>query len=324
MADKEPRSLRDLIEKQELVVSRAQVLKSGLSRHALAHRLRVGGPWRLLLPGIYLTVSGTATLEQREMAAMLYGGPKAVITGSAALWYRPVTLPESGTIDILIPASSRRRAVSFVNVRRTTRLPGEYTIRGERHFALPARAVADAARDMASLRDVRALVSSAVQKKCCSLDDLFDELDNGPRQGSALLATVFDEVDNGARSAPEAELQPLIKKAGIPMPLFNAKLFLPDGTFIAQPDAWWPRAGVAAEVDSRQWHLQAEHWEKTMDRHSKLGQYGIVTLHFTPYKLRKDPAFAIERMTNAYEAGIARPRLAIKAVPAQRHQRTAS
>ena len=25
-------------------------------------------------------------------------------------------------------------------------------------------------------------------------------------------------------------------------------------------DAWWPRAGVVAEVDSRAWHLSPEHW----------------------------------------------------------------
>ena len=31
------------------------------------------------------------------------------------------------------------------------------------------------------------------------------------------------------------------------MPLFNPSLYLGD-TFLAKPDAWWPDAGVAAEV----------------------------------------------------------------------------
>jgi hypothetical protein len=32
-------------------------------------------------------------------------------------------------------------------------------------------------------------------------------------------------------------------------------LFAADGGFIASPDAWWAREGVAAEIDSREWHL---------------------------------------------------------------------
>lgn len=316
MSDKIPGALRTLIEKQELVVSRQQVIDAQMSLHALAHRLRPGGPWQSLLPGVYLTVTGTPRPEQREMAAMLYGGPNTVITGVAALMYQRVKLPPTETIDILIPKAARRQSRLFVTVHRTIRLPQKVDQRGQRRLALPARAVADAARLMTDLGDVRALVSSAVQGGSCSISALRAELDQGPAQGSALMTRVLAEVSEGARSAPEAELRVLIGKARLPMPLFNAKLYLPDGTFIAMPDAWWPQASVAVEVDSKEWHIGAADWEKTMDRHSGLGQYGIVTLHFSPYKLRKNPAFVIERMRNAYQSGIARPRLNIKAIPA--------
>lgn len=313
MNDKEPPTLRALIGEQEAVVSRAQVLKSGLSRHAVGYRLRPGGPWQPLLPGVYLTVTGIPTLEQLEMAAMLYGGRGTVITGVASLRYKHLVLPETKVIDILIPASVRRQSTPLVTVHRTTRLPKTVTVRGLRHFALPARAVADAARDMTDLREARALVSSAVQERCCSVATIAAELHAGPRQGSALLAKVLEEAAAGTRSAPEAELRALIRKARLPMPLFNARLFLPDGTFIAKPDAWWPEAGVAVEIDSRQWHYRAADWEHTMDRHSSMGQHSIVTLHFTPHKLRTDPGFVIQRMTSAYKSGVSRPKLAIKA-----------
>jgi hypothetical protein len=39
--------------------------------------------------------------------------------------------------------------------------------------------------------------------------------------------------------------------------VFNARLFDADGIFIATVDAWWPEAGVAAEIDSRAYHLAA-------------------------------------------------------------------
>lgn len=325
MANSVPGALRALIEKQERIVSRQQVVASKMSLNALAHRLRPDGPWQWLLPGVYLTASGTPTMEQKEMAAMLYGDPKpestgavrAIITGAAALQYQRVTLPEPAPemIDLLIPAGTKRKNVSFVIVHRTTRFPATSVVRGSRLFAPNARAIADAARDMTDLREVRALVSSAVQNGRCSAAAIHHELDDGPVRGSALLARAVAEVSAGTRSAPEGDLRALIVKAGLPMPLFNPKLYLPDGTFIGKPDAWWPEAGVAVEVDSREWHSRTPDWEKTMDRHSDLGQYGIVTLHVTPGKLRKHPAFVIDRIRNAVQTGSARTRLNIKAVP---------
>src|SRR5262249_13591386 len=148
----------------------------------------------------------------------------------------------------------------------------------------------------------------------CAPWQLQQELNAGPVQHSALLRAVLAEVGDGVRSAPEAELRDLVKKAGLPMPLFNPRLYLPDGTFIACPDAWWPEAGVAVEIDSKRWHLSPDDWERTMDRHDQLSQYSIVTLHFTPHKLRADQAFVIAKLKNAYKSGISRPRLAIKAV----------
>ena len=43
-----------------------------MNDRAMQYRLRPGGPWQALLPGIYLTVTGTTSSEQKEMAALLY------------------------------------------------------------------------------------------------------------------------------------------------------------------------------------------------------------------------------------------------------------
>ena len=72
------------------------------------------------------------------------------------------------------------------------------------------------------------------------------------------------------------------------MPLFNPSLYLGD-TFLAKPDAWWPDAGVAAEVDSREWHLSPEHWDRTRRRHTLMGAVGIIPLHFSPQDIRTAP-----------------------------------
>jgi hypothetical protein len=70
-------------------------------------------------------------------------------------------------------------------------------------------------------------------------------------------------------------------------------------TFLGCAGAWWPEAGLAAEVDSRRWHLSPEDWEKTMDRHGRFGQHGIVTLHFTPHRIRTSPDAVIAKPKDA-------------------------
>jgi hypothetical protein len=316
MTGKQPGAALSLIEKKDYVVTRAQALAGGMTAHALRHRLRDGGPWQPLLPGVYLTVTGTPTLVQREMAAILYGGPRTIITGAAALRHHRMPAPDGDIIDILIPAARQRQSVSYVTVHRTTRMPKLVIGPPSRDYALPARAAADAARWLTDLRKVRAVVAGAVQSRRCTVAELAGELRACGIRDSALLRLVLAEVGEGVGSAPEAELRVLIGKAGLPMPMFNPRLFLPDGTFIAQPDGWWADAGVALEVESKRWHFAAADWEHTMDRHTDLGQYSIVTLHFTPHKIRTQPALVIKRMTSAYNSGITRPRLPIVAVPA--------
>lgn len=316
----EPLALQKLIRQQDSVVSRAQALGAGLSRHAIGYRLGDGGSWRVMLPGVYLTLPGVPTQAQWETGAVLYVGPHALITGAAALRFyefRQIPWQDSSTVDILNPARFQRTSAGCVRVHRTWHMPPMWAQGpSARRYACPARAVVDTARWLTDLREVRALVGDAVQNRHCAVDQLADELRAGGTPYGALLRKVIAEVADGVRSAPEAELRDLIIKARMPMPLFNPRLYLPNRTFIACPDAWWPEAGVAIEIDSRQWHLAPDDWEHTMTRHSDLGQYGIVTLHVTPHQLRTDPAPLLRKATNAYKVGIARPRLNIVTLPA--------
>ena len=66
-----------MLQRQLDVISREQALAVGMTSHALRHRLRPAGPWRTLLPGVYIALTGTPTTLQQEMAAMLYAGPAA-------------------------------------------------------------------------------------------------------------------------------------------------------------------------------------------------------------------------------------------------------
>ncbi len=97
--------------------------------------------------------------------------------------------------------------------------------------------------------------------------------------------------------------------------MLNPRLFAGE-TFIASPDCWWPQAGLAAEVDSREWHLSPADWAQTMARHRRMTGCGITVLHFTPGQIARDPKGVIRDLAAALAAAQGRPPLPIIARPA--------
>src|SRR6266516_6473260 len=257
--------LERTLRRQEHVLSRSQALACGMTRDALKHRIRPGGPWQRILPGVYLAVTGTPTRVQNEVAAVLYAGTGSVITGLTALRRHGIPVPEGRVTAVLIPAERVRVSQGLVSIWPTTRMPERICYDGAVQFALPARAVADSARELTSFRDVRAVVADAVQRGRCRVDGLGEELRQGPVRNSAWLRRALAEVSDGIRSAAEADLRDLIIEARLAVPMFNARLYL-GATFLATVDAWWPVAGVAVEVNSRDWHLSPEYWDHTLQR----------------------------------------------------------
>jgi hypothetical protein len=315
-----PRTVRldglgELLEKQFAVVSREQLLTLGMADRAMQYRVRAGGPWQVLLPGVYLGVTGTPNLPQKEMAALLYGGPGSLITGPVALMHYGIrSAPALDTIEVLVPATRQRANTGFVRLHRTARMPGQIAASGPVRFAPVARAVADTAWQQASLNDVRAVVAGAVQLGRCTVSQLASELQSGPVRGSAMFRTVLSEVADGVRSVAEGDFRDLIKAVRLPMPLFNPSLYVGD-TFIARPDAWWPEAGVVAEVDSREWHLGPADHQRTTARHDLMGEAGIIPLHFLPSQIRREPAMVAQRIRGALANGRMRPPLPIRTIP---------
>jgi hypothetical protein len=101
----------------------------------------------------------------------------------------------------------------------------------------------------------------------------------------------------------------------LPRPIFNARLYAADGTFIATVDAWWEKAGVAAEIDSRAYHLAAADQDRTTERHNRLIAYGIFPLHFAPKRMRTDAAGIVREIGQAIDKSLQRPPLPVKGLP---------
>jgi hypothetical protein len=306
------RASRKLLEHQRGVISRSQALAMGITPSGVRHRLQAGGRWQVLLPGVYLTVTGQPTVLQRNMAALLYAGPVSAITGPSALHSWGMTGLQAWHVDVLVPHGCRRVSRESVRIRRTRRMPSQVAFDRAIRYVLPARAVADTVRCMTELSDVRAVVAGAVQQRICKIEFLAAELPAGPIRDTGVLRTVLAEVAAGIRSAPEADLLCLVASAGLPMPLFNCSLRL-NGAFLARPDAYWPEYGVVVEVDSWQWHSGPEAWAKTLRRHNRLEAAGLRVLHFSPRQIRTEAGDVVSQITAALAHGRPLPAIAVQA-----------
>jgi len=259
-------------------------------------------------------LTGTPTADQRDVAALLYAGPRSVITGPAAVRRHNLRCPGLNVLDVLVPADSRRKSTGFLQIQRTRRMPGDLYTTGPIRFASPARAVADAARAMTRFSDVQALVCEAVQRGRCALEELVGELNEGPTPGRRWYRMALAEVSEGIRSAAEAQLKHLIDRSDLDRPVYNADLYTLDGIFLGRPDAWFARAGVAGEVDSYEYHMRARDYEQTIMRHNRMEAAGIHVLHWLPSTIKAEPHKVIADLRAAIAAGNKCPPLPIRAI----------
>jgi hypothetical protein len=248
------------------------------------------------------------------MAALLYAGPGSVITGPAAVRLYGLGCEDSGMLNVLVSEKCQRSSTGFVRLIRTKRLPTAFRRSGPLRYAQPARAVADAVHGMSRPGDVQALVCQALQRKRCTLEELCAELAAGPVRGSGMFRRALNDAGAGTWSAPEGDLKRLVDRSKLEKPIYNPMLYTLDDEFLGCPDAWWERAGVAGEVDSRQYHLDAKGYEKTVTKHTRMTLAGIKVLHWLPNTIRDDGNSVISDLRVAVADGNERPKLPIRTV----------
>jgi hypothetical protein len=270
------------------VISRADAMTRGMSRHAIDRRV-ASGRWRRVLPRTYLTADTLSDLD-RLNAALAFAGNGAALSAAAALHasgVRRIAVPHR--ILVLVPPSNCVASAGWVQVRRSVR-PFEFEQWiGPRRVEV-ARATSDLAVMTRRLDDVRALVARVIQGGHCTLGELGAELAAGPRRGSAHFRQALTEIGWGAASAPEAEAARVLRQAGITGFEQNARLDLPDGTFRVV-DFYWPALRACLEIDSIEFHFERDDYVATLDRHLDLSKFGYSVIHRPPSALDHEARF---------------------------------
>jgi hypothetical protein len=291
------------------VARESELIRAGLPGATVGLRTRPGGPWQRLLPGVILMQTGPPTDAQRIAAALAYAGGDAMLTGAVACrLYGLRRVPHGSQIHVLVPAPRQPATSGFVVVERTTRMPSPRSVDGW-PAAPRVRAVLDASRRIRRLDDVRALLAEAIQRGLCTVDELVIELEAGSRAGSARPRRVLREVAVGVRSVAEINAHRLAKRSAV-LPAFQWNVPIRDvhGALIAIPDAWADDVALAWEIDSYEFHLSPEQYDRTLRRHATMVAAGIVVAHTTPARLRREPDQVLRELEAAYRQALIRPR----------------
>ncbi len=264
--------LDDLLRRQDLVLTRAQALDKGLTKHAWDYRLTTF--WQALLDGVAVTHTGGLTQGQRLWAAVLHAGPGARLSGDAALALLGHPVQAEG-IDVAIPHHRRVQDTELVD-------GTAVRIRRVRHLELlhgPVVGIPMLTRHVAALhaaswadtdRAAEWRIAAMVQQRLSAVPLLRKALELQPRlRRRPLIRTVLDDVELGAHAASELEFLRFLRRNGLPLPDELQRRVRTSGG-PAYLDARYRKQRVTFEIDGAH-HREAGSWEADALRSLRVG-----------------------------------------------------
>jgi hypothetical protein len=273
------------------VLTAPQAARLGLTRAKIRTELRRGN-WQRLASGILLTRPDEPSRADWAEAGVAVAGEGSAVTGWDAL--RAIGLggrtPPDTPPVVLMPRGLSRQ-VGQVRLRTTRRpyswrlLPADCSTMPLTPVVATARAVADAALEFHDTGSARAVVTSAVQRRACSVDELLAELATAPRRDSAALRRAVADAVAGARSAAESYASGRLARAAVPAFELNVPIVRPgEPRYVV--DVLWRALRAALEIDSREFHLSERGWQRTLARHNTLTRLGLAVVHYPPSATR--------------------------------------
>lgn len=260
----------------------------GISRARLRTELRRGN-WRTIARGAVLTRPEDPTRDDWAALGVAAAGPSAALSGWDAVRAVGLGDPVPPSTEVLVLSRhSANRVIGHVRIRETARpytthlTSAEHPLHPLTPVVAPARAIADASGYFRRLNPVRAMVTGAVQRNRCTLEQLVTELRGCPRNRSKLFRLALSDAVDGARSVAEATAAARMTAARIPAFELNVPILDAAGDLVAIADVFWREVRAILEIDSREYHLSEAAWKATMTRHNRLTRGGLALTHLPP------------------------------------------
>lgn len=302
----------------EGVIPVKQLMALGVPERSIYRRCRRGGVWTRLLPGIVALQTGQPTRRQMEVAALLHGGPCAMLTGVAAARHHGLRRgPDPTAVHVLVPLARQVRSVGFVVVERTTHLPAALVRDGLR-VAPPVRSLCDAVRRLKDPVAIAALLTEPVQRRMCRARELREELDSGSRRGTAAPRKVLRAVDDGVRSPAEFDARAWwLSQPGLPPIEWNVRIHDEDGNFVGIADGLVREIGFVWEIDSVEQHFETpQQVAETARKRRAYERVGLHSVSTRPSQQRTDPAGVRADVDAGLRTAAALPRARVTYAPA--------
>lgn len=265
------------------VITRPELVALELSRDRIIRMVR-RGELVLLHPGVYRLAGAPVTDAQTLFAAVIAAGLGAVASHVSAAWLW--SLVDDLSIHVSVPRTRAPR-LAGVSVHRSGDLGGERVLyRSGIATTTPMRALVDlgAVADRSVVED--ALDRALVQRLfvITSVERALAKVAKPGRSGAGVLRAVLDEraLRDGI---PDGLLEPrmarLLKKYGLPMPVFQYRVYSSGGVFLGRVDFAYPDLKIAIEVDGWQAHCTPVNLDSDLARQNGLILNGWTVLRFS-------------------------------------------
>jgi very-short-patch-repair endonuclease len=241
-------SLLDIVDQQRGVITRAQAIDAGISRHAIAAHL-AAGRWQRLHRGVYVTFSGPIPRDAHLWGAVLRAGDQAVLSHDTAaeLWRLSDGSPSA--IHVSVPRQAGPVSASGLVVHHSARLPSA------RHPARlpPQTTLEDTVLDLAARADTaEAAVAwpiAACQRRLTTAARIVSALDERGRiRWRRDLTEAVTEARAGVHSPLELRyLRQVERKHRLPGGIRQAPVL--QGARRQYLDVWYADYGVIVELD---------------------------------------------------------------------------
>ncbi len=241
---------------QEGVVSRPQVYAVGTTRWEVRANL-VAGRWQRLGRQTLAAHAGPITAEALRWAAVLEGGPRAVLDGVSSLQAGGLKKFDSDVIRVSVPRGARVRRVRGIDIRQTRRwaaddlAPGSGVPRTRNEIAAIRGALWARSDKQAAL-----ILTMVVQQGLATPEELGVQMlrVRRDRRRSFIHELLLDLI-GGVRSLGEREFARACRRRGLPEPSRQVVRRGRNGTYYL--DVFWDEWNVVVEIDGLH-HLWAQ------------------------------------------------------------------